>query len=199
MFKRTPLTAIAGMPATRFDQDQRRGKLPRLDGTGKRTYTMRDAFRLRCYWQAADATDLDSAKLLSDRALEALRPLDPFTWTDGVELHVALIRYDWPDALEGWDCRHVIAGRWEDLRALAKAHVASVDPSARLVSVIAFSATAIANHVWRAARELGLSETESVPGIPEDLTGFPEWFREAEVERRTLAATWSDASDEGRA
>lgn len=159
-------------------------------------YTMGDAFKLRLMMEVAQVTKLETASYFAKRALRALAPINPFTYTGDAEMWVALVRYEWPNPIEGWDCRHVVAGRWEDLHRLAKEHVTNIDPSARLVSLLAFSATRIAGQVWREARERGLPEAATVPAIPEVLTGYPEWFREAEVERRTMFATWTDEGAE---
>lgn len=143
---------------------------------------------------AFKGTDLESASMIARRALDAIYPLTPFPYTGNEGLWAALVRYDWLDAPEGWDCRQIVAGRMQDLQAKADEFVSDLDASATLISIYAIPMASIARHVWAEARDLGLPEGESWPvTTPEDLTGFPDWFKEAEQERRAIVSGWARA------
>lgn len=186
--KRKALLLISASTPKFFETCSARGFLPFTIGERNWSdYTLENAFQLRLLEHAFKGTDLDSAALIARRALDAIHPLSPFSYTDGEGLWVALVRYEWPDAPEGWDLRHVIAGRMQDLQSKADEFINDLDVSAKLVSIYAIPVTPIARHVWEEARELGLPEGESWPATtPEDLTGFPEWFKEMELARRSV-------------
>lgn len=185
--KRKALLAITGCTAKAFETYSARGFLPfGIQDARWSEYTLEDAFLLRLLMDAASGTDQDSAALLARGALDKMSPITPFSYTGDQEMWAALIRYDWPNAPEGWDQRHVVAGRWQDIEAQAKHLTTELAPGARVLSIQAVSATKIAHHVFRAAREFGLPEGEHPHAVPEDLTGYPEWFKEAEMARRRV-------------
>lgn len=186
--KRKALLMIADSTAKFFETCSARGFLPfTIEERQWSDYTIENAVQLRLLEHAFKGTDLDSAAMIARSALGALYPLTPFSYTGGEGSWVALVRYEWPDAPEGWDCRHVIAGRMQDLQAKADEFVSDLDVSAKLVSIYAIPLDPIARHVWEEARELGLPEGENWPATtPEDLTGFPDWFKEIERARRSV-------------
>lgn len=184
--KRKALLAITGCTAKAFETFAFRDFLPFvIEDRAWSDYTIENAFSLKVLMDAAQNTDHASASVLARRALDKLRPLDPFAWSGDEELWVALIRYDWPDAPEDWDCREVVAGRWIDIQAAASRLVTEQAPGARIVGILSLSATKIAKAVLEEAREFGLPEGE-VHGVPEDLTGYPDWFKAKEEERRAV-------------
>lgn len=192
--KRKALLTITGCTARTFETLSTRNLNPVSPAdTRWSDYTIEDAFALQLMLDASKVTDQGSAHFLAARALEKLHPIDPFSVTGDEEMWVALVRYDWPDAPEGWDSREVVAGRWIDLRDQAKSIARNLDSKAKASVVMALSATDIAHRVFREARELGLPEGEKLHPVPEDLTGYPQWFQEAEQRRRDLARGWFSA------
>lgn len=194
--KRKALLAITGCSAKAFETFTARNINPVLVREDRWSdYGLEDAFALQLMLDASKDTDQGSAYFLARQALDKLRPIDPFAYTGGEEMWVALVRYDWPDAPEGWDCRTVVAGRWTDLRDQAKNFVRDLGSSARASIVMAMSATEIAQRVFREARDLGLPEGDNVHSVPDDLTGYPEWFKEDELRRRELLRNWGSGKD----
>lgn len=194
--KRKALLAITDCTAKAFETYSSRGFLPFvIEDSRWSDYTLDQAFMLRLLKIAAEGTDLDSAALMARNSLYQLKPMDPFAWTGGAELWVGLVRYDWPDAPEGWDCRKVVAGRWEDLPHKAAEFCQTLAPGVKVISIYALSAFKIAHEVLREAREFGLPEGE-IRQVPTDLTGYPEWFKVAEAERQAFLADWRKGIEE---
>lgn len=183
--KRKAILAITTCTPKAFETWSFRDFLPFTIGDGRWSdYTIDHAFQLKLLMEAAQATDTAAASYLAARALRKMHPLDPFAFTGG-DLWVALVRYQWDEAPEDWVKLGVIAGRWADLNEMAVQHVADQDEKAKLTSVLAFSAVRIAHDLLTEAREFGLPEGE-VRQVPEDLTGYPEWFKDLETSRRAL-------------
>lgn len=188
--KRKALLAITGCTPKAFETYSFRGFLPFvIEDRNWSNYTIYNAFSLKVLLDAAASTDLDSAAVLAKGALDALHPINPFAYSGEEDVHVALIRYDWPEAPEDWDCRTVVAGRWGDIEDKARKFVAELAPRAHVISVMAISATKIARSLLAEARDFGMPEGE-VHQVPEDLTGYPEWFQKAETSRRAMLANW---------
>ncbi|WP_406736444.1 hypothetical protein [Thioclava sp. GXIMD4215] len=183
--KRKALLMCASCTVKTLESYTARGISPiHIEDRNWNDYTLEQALQLRLMVQAAKSMDNDSAGLLARRAVDMLYPFTPFTYT-GQDMFVALVRYDWPSAPEGWDCRQVVAGRWEDLHTKAQEFVTSLDDGATLRSIEAYCVTDLAKEVWEEAHELGLPEGEAWPAaVSEDLTGYPEWFKEHEIARR---------------
>lgn len=191
--KRKALLTITNCSAKAFETYSFRDFLPFvIQDRNWSDYTIGNAFSLKVLMDAAENTDLSSAAVLAKAALDALHPINPFAYTGGQELWVALIRYDWPDGIEGWDSRHVVAGRWSDIEAEARNLVTEKAPGARVTGILSVSATKIAELLLNEANDLGLPEGE-VQGVPEDLTGYPEWFKADELARRDLFKNWGKA------
>lgn len=183
--KRKPLLAITGCTAKAFETWSFRGFLPFTIGDGRWSdYTIDQAFQIKLLMEAAQATDTAAAAYLASRALHKIYPLDPFSFTGG-DLWVALVRFEWEDAPADFEKLSVVAGRSGELTAKALEQVAAFDPKARLISLLCFSVDRIASELLVEAREWGLPEAEVRP-VPEDLTGFPEWFKDLEASRRAL-------------
>ena len=192
--KRKALLIVADCTAKFFETCSARGFNPvTITDRAWSDYSLNDAFELRLLQQAFKGTDLDSAALIARRALDAISPMSPFAYTDGEELWVALVRYDWADAPEEWDCRQVIGGRLQDIHVKAEEFVKGLDAAAKVTSVYLIHMTKIAQHVWKEARDLGLPEGDEYPVIPEDLTGYPKWFQEVERARRAVAFDTGEA------
>lgn len=192
--KRKALLAITGCTAKQFETFSARGFLPfAIEDARWSDYTLNHAFQLRMLLDGISGTDQDSAALLARDALSKLHPITPFSYTGDQEMWAALVRYYWPGAPEGWDCRAVVAGRWQDIEANANAHISGLAADARITSIQAVSVTKIAHHVWREARDFGLPEGEQAQPIPEDLTGYPDWFKEAEIARRRVVFGGNEA------
>ena len=98
---------------------------------------------------------------------------------------VAIVSYHWPEAPQDWVQKTVVAGRWSDIETKAKIFVAGLASDAAITGVFAVSAKNIANHVLTEARDFGLAEGE-VQSVPDDLTGYPDWFQDIEGKRRAL-------------
>ncbi|MCU0904872.1 MAG: hypothetical protein MUE83_13510 [Tabrizicola sp.] len=184
--KRNALLAITGCTAKAFETYAHRDFLPFHipDGGRWSDYTIDQAFELKVLSLASEATDNKSAAYLAERCLNKLHPIDPFAFNGG-DLWVALVRYEWADAPENWIKLGVVAGRACDLPALANEHVAGQAPEAKLTSILAIPAHKIALDLLSEAREWGLPEGQA-RAVPEDLTGFPEWFKEIELQRRAI-------------
>lgn len=184
--KRKALLTITGCAYKAFDNFSQREFIPfPISAPSWSDYTIENAFSLKVLLVAASGTDANSASYLASRALDALHPIDPFAYSGDDELWVALVRYDWPDAPEDWDKRTVVAGRWCDIADKAKVFLSDFPPNAHVTGIQAVSATGIARDVFTEARDRGLPEGE-VHSVPEDLTGYPEWFKDAELKRRAL-------------
>jgi hypothetical protein len=187
--KRQALLAITGCTAKAFEIWSSRDLLPFGIPSGRWSdYSMGDALALALMLEAAEMTDLDTASKLAAGALPALHPLDPFAFCGSQELFAALIRYDWPDKPKVWDARTVVAGRWQDIEPLARERIADIAPDVRLVGMLTVPVKRIAERLFSAAQELGLPEGE-VRAVPEDLTGYPDWFVQEEKARRVLLFT----------
>lgn len=184
--KRNALLAITGCTAKAFETYAHRDFLPFHIAEGGRwsDYTIDQAFQLKVLMLAGDATDNKSAAYLASECLHKLHPIDPFAFTGG-DLWVALVRYEWAEAPEDWIKLGVIAGRACDLPDLAKEHVSGQAPEAKLTSILALPAHKIALDLLSEAQEWGLPEGQ-VRSVPEDLTGYPEWFKGLEAQRRAL-------------
>jgi hypothetical protein len=183
--KRKALLNITDCTAKKFETYAFRDHSPfQIEDGNWSDYQIEDAFALKVLMDAADSTDLSSASLLARLALGALHPIDPFAYCEQ-ELWIALVRYDWPDAPEGWDCRHVVAGRWADVELAANTWLLQRAPSARITGILTISATKIANTLLKEARDLGIPEG-LVHGVPENLSGYPEWYKVGEMTRRAL-------------
>lgn len=192
--KRKALLAVTGCTVKAFETYAYRDFLPFAIADARWSdYTLENAFALKVLMEAAAVTDVASASIFAGGVLDALRPLDPFSYMGDEEIWLALIRYDWRDAPEDWTNTEVVAGRWRDIDDKCRALIADTVPGAKVTSIIALSATKIADSILREARDLGLPEAEVRP-VPEDLTGYPEWFKESEGERRDLLTKWG--SDE---
>jgi len=159
-------------------------------------YTLQNAIELKILMVAAACMDQNSAAFLARQAFDKLHPIHPLFHTNGQEMWVALVRYDWAEAPEDWNARTVVAGRWQDLSAQAQAFVQGFDGKCQVVSIQAISASKIAVEVWEDLREIGLPEGEELPGVPQDLTGFPEWFIETETARRyVISNDWKPETE----
>lgn len=184
--KRKALLTITGCTSKAFETYSFRGFLPfGIEDQNWSDYSIENAFSLKVLLDAAETTNLASASVLARAALDAMAPVDPFAFAGDEELWVALISYEWPEAPEGWDCRHVVAGRWCDVEGAARRLVTENAPGARVTGILSLSATEIAKSVLKEARDLGLPEG-AVHGVPDDLTGYPDWFKAAELARREL-------------
>lgn len=191
--KRKALLAITDCGTKAFEMYRERGFLPfNIEGRSWSEYTTENAFQLKVLLDGADATDLAGASMLAKGALNKLAPLNPFSYTGDEELFIALARYEWEDAPEGWDCQAVLGGRWQDIRDQLDDLPKTISPDIRVRSVLVLSATKIAHKVLSEARDFGLPEGEVQP-VPENLTGFPEWFKKAETARRELLKNWHKA------
>lgn len=161
-------------------------------------YTLQNAIELKILMDAAACMDQNSAAFLARQAFDKLYPINPLFPTNGNEMWVALVRYDWADAPEEWDARTVVAGRWQDIEAEAQSFAQGFDGKCKIVSIQAISASNVAEEVWLEVRDLGLPEGEELPAVPHDLTGFPEWFIEGEsARRRIISKDWTPET-EGR-
>lgn len=192
--KRKALLAITGCTKQRFDTYLHREMIPFQVNSGSWTeYTIEDAFQLKLLIQATEITDVDTASKLAVGALHQLYPLDPFAFSGDQELFVALIRYTWPDQPEDWDGRTVVAGRWQDIDAKARERIEGIAPGVMIAGILALPVKQIALDVQSKAQDYELPEGEP-HSVPEDLTGFPEWFKVAEHARRELLRefTWSE-------
>jgi hypothetical protein len=186
--KRKPLLAITGCTAKAFETYSSRNFLPIAIGDARWSdYTLEDAFALKVLVHAAKATDLASASVLASGAWNALKYLNPFAFTNAEEIWLGLVRYDWPDAPQGWIKKGVVAGRWCDIQPKADEYVNSQSGTAKRIDIYAVSASDIAKHVYEEAKAFGLTEAV-VPAIPEDLTGYPDWLKTAELARRDFFA-----------
>lgn len=189
--KRKALLIITGCTSKAFETYSFRDFLPfAIEERNWSDYSIFNAFSLKVLTDAAENTDLASASVLAKGALNALRPFNPFAYHGDENLWVALIRYEWPDAPEGWDCRHVVAGRWRDIETEAQKLTSEIAPGARVTGILSLSATKIAHQLLNEARDLGIPEGE-VHGVPEDLEGYPEWFKVEETARRDLLKNWA--------
>jgi hypothetical protein len=192
--KRKALLLLADCTAKFFETCSARDFLPFAIGERQWSdYTLENAFQLRLLQLAFKGTDLDSAAMIARRAVDALYPLNPFSYTEDEGLWVALIRYEWPEAPEGWDMRQVVAGRMQDVHAKADEFVQDLGGGAKLVSIYAIPLKPIAHQVFGEARDLGIPEGEAWPQPPQDLTGFPEWFTALETSRRSLISSFGKA------
>ena len=189
--KRKALLTIADFSARKFEIYSSRGLLPVvITDQGHSNYSLADAFALRLLSEVGEVTSLENAAHFARKALDALRPINPMSFTNAEEMVVALVFYAWPDAPEGWDCRAVIGGRWQDLQGQIAEKILDPMPGAYVTAMLTVSASRIGRHVYQEARDFGLPEGEMPPAIPEDLTGYPEWFKTAERARRQLAQDW---------
>lgn len=184
--KRKALLAITGCTPKTFETYSARDKLPFMIPSERWSeYSIEDAFALKLLMKAAELTDLDTASKLASAALCQLRPLDPFAFCGDQELFVALIRYDWPDKPDDWDARTVVAGRWQDIEGKVRDRIADIAPSVHLIGMLTLPIKRIADELLVEAEELGLLEGE-MHSVPEDLTDYPDWFKEIEFARRRL-------------
>lgn len=186
--KRKALLLTSGFTVKQFEGCAARDDLPFSIGRDRWSdYSIEQAVQLRIMKLAADGMDNTNAALLARGAFDKLWPLSPFAYTDGEDLWVGLVRYEWSNAPEGWDCRAVIAGRWSDLSVEAAQYLSGFEGGAELVSITAISASKAARDVWTEARELGLPEGDQWPKcVSENLDGYPEWFQEIERARREV-------------
>ncbi len=188
--KRKALLAITGCTPKSFETYSARDNLPFAISSNRWSeYSIEDAFKLKLLIQAAELTNLDTASKLASAALDELHPLDPFAFCGDQELYVALIRYDWPDKFPDWDAWTVVAGRWQDIEAKASERVADIARGVRLIGTLALPIKPIAKELLTEARAFGLPEGE-VHSVPEDLTGYPDWFVAEEQARRAMLAGW---------
>jgi hypothetical protein len=190
--KRKPLLAITGCTAKAFETYSSRNFLPIAIGDARWSdYTLKDAFALKVLVHAAKATDLASASVLASGAWNALKYLNPFAFTDAEEIWLGLVRYDWPDAPQGWIKKGVVAGRWCDIQPKADEYVNDLDKTAKITSILLVSASKIADGVFEEARQFAPDEAHpdaAIIKMPEDLTGYPDWLKTAELGRRDFFA-----------
>lgn len=185
--KRKALLLSTNCTAKAFETYSARDFLPFvIEDARWSEYSLQDAIELKILMDAAAFMDQKSAAYLARQAFDKLHPIHPLFPTDGHELWVALVRYDWAEAPEDWEGRTVIAGRWQDIYADAQTFVQGFNGKCKILSIQAISASKIAVEVWQEVREIGLPEGDEIPGVPEDLTGFPEWFIEVENARRRV-------------
>ena len=98
--KRKALLTITGCTPKAFETYSFRDFLPFvIEDRNWSNYTIHNAFSLKVLMNAAESTDLSSAAVLAAGALDALHPINPFAYAGDEDLHVALIRYDWPEAV----------------------------------------------------------------------------------------------------
>jgi hypothetical protein len=193
--KRRALLEITGCTIKAFETYSSRGFLPfSIRDSRWSDYSIEDAFALKVLTDAAAVTDLATASTFARGALKALHPLNPFAYMGDDEVWIALINYEDPEGTEGGTGSVVVAGRWRDIDAQARARLECVGPTAKLTSVLALSATRTARDVLQEARDFDLPEAE-VPPIPEDVSGYPEWFVENELARRAVLFERDEGGD----
>jgi hypothetical protein len=184
--KRKALLAITGCTPKAFETYSARDQLPFSISQGNWSdYTIEDAFALKLFMRASECTSLDNAARLARGALAKLHPVNPFSFHGSEELWVVLATYDWPSAPPDWACSLLVAGRWSDIVTHAKGALCGIAPDVSLLGLLAFSITDVAREVLQEARDFGLPEGKVQP-VPEDLTGYPEWFKTEEADRRAL-------------
>lgn len=184
--KRKALLAITGCTPKSFETYSQRGRLPfAIPSDRWSEYTMTDALELKILMRAAELTDLDNASKLARSALDKISPLNPFSYCGDEELFAALVRYDWPEKPEDWEERTVVGGRWQDIEAETRQFITEFLPGARLTGTLIVPVKQIADELLIEAHEFGLPEAAVQP-VPEDLTGFPDWFVEKEQARRAM-------------
>jgi len=195
--KRKALLLATTCTAKAFETFSARSFLPFvIEDARWSEYTLQNAIELKYLMVGAACMDQNSAAFLARQAFEKLYPIHPLFPTNGQEMWVALLRYDWAEAPEDWDARTVVAGRWQDLDAAAQKFVQGFGGKCQVVSIQAISASKIAAEVWQEVREIGLPEGEELPGVPHDLTGFPEWFIEGENARRhVISNDWKPEAE----
>lgn len=185
--KRKAMLAITDFPARQYEVYSSRGLIPVQVDEGRWTeYTLDDALMLRLMLNASTSISLENASFLARKALHALYPVNPFGFTNAEELWAALVVYDWPDAPEEWDCREVVAGRWQDIPGEIEKRVTHRMPGARVQIILTLSVSKAAQDVFTAAKDLGLPEADFAAPMPEDMTHYPEWLQKAEADRRDL-------------
>jgi len=159
--RRKALLTITGCSAKRFEIYSARGLLPfPIPKRAWSDYSLEDAFRLRLLILAAEVTDLSSASFLAGRALDALKPLNPFAASGCAGLWVALVRFDCLAAPDNRDRRHVVAGRWEDFQSRVASYIAAQGWDADLKSIQLHSASAIAFHLRGAVAAIQPTNSE---------------------------------------
>lgn len=184
--KRKALLAITGCSAKAFETYAARDKMPfSLSADRWSDYDLDHALALSVMMRAAELVDLDSASLLARNTRPQLHPLNVFSFTGEQPLYAALVRYSWSDMPADWDGRTVVAGRWQELQALARERVAGLASGVVMSGMVAVPVSEIADRLLIKAREFGLPEGE-IQAVPEDLSGFPEWFVKEERARRDL-------------
>lgn len=187
--RRKALLLVTDCTQKTFETFSARGFLPFPSGKGGwGEYTLVDALTLRLLTELSKiTTDLRTASDIAGAAPD-MKP-NPFWHSDHINIYLvaALFEYQDNDMLrqEVWTW----TAREDHLREGYPAYKA---PGYREVGILAVNATAAAKKVMQAARDLGLPEAKSIPEIPEDLTGYPEWFRTVEMARRELLNTWNN-------
>jgi hypothetical protein len=196
--KLSNIATLAGVSPSRLKVIKQRGQIPfaHADGPIDADHPIEDAVSLRLMQQAALSIPVSAALHLSERAIDKLRPFNVFAFT-GADLWVALVRYDWPGMSADWEPHAVVGGRFEDLHPLAVEAVAAIDPGATILSIFTVNASQAAREVWAEGKRREMSGFDSPPGVPEDLSGYPAWFREVEAERRKMFANWHNAPGAG--
>lgn len=196
--RRKALLAVTNCTAKMLETYAQRDLLPfDVPESGWSDYSMSDALALALMIDAANVTDLASARFLASRALDAVHPVNPFGFTNAETLYAALVGLDWPDRTDD-DLMYgqiVVGGRYGDIPAQVARTLEKRYPEATTVkSMLLVDITATATRLLREGQELGVSEAV-VPAMPADLTGYPDWLRDAETDRRAVDSGWSEAED----
>jgi hypothetical protein len=192
--KRKALLAITGCTPKAFETYSARDQLPfSISRSNWSDYTIEDAFALKLFMQAAECTSLDNAARLARGALARLHPINPFSFYGSERLWVALATYAWPESPPDWECSLLVAGRWSDIVTQTEDALDRIATGVSLLGLLTFPASNVADEVLQEARDFGLPEGEVQP-VPEDLTGFPDWFKTEETKRRSLVFGIGDRS-----
>lgn len=178
--KRKGLVTLAGINDNTFDLWQKRGLLPFASEGGRWTdYTLTNALQVRLMADLAKVTDLRTASEIASAAGD-LRP-HPF-WATGDDVYLCGTVYEYPG--EDGTIRETAAWGGRDGDGITGGRI--VLPDYRAVAHLAVNASAAAREILTAALELGIPHDDGIPPIPEDLTRFPAWFRDYEMQRREI-------------
>jgi hypothetical protein len=188
--KRPALLIATECKIPRFDTLAKRAQLPFGAGVadGRNDYSLHDAYRLRLMLDAPKGIDNDTAQFIAKESTYILGNL-PFYHTEGVTLYAGAMYVDGQ--------RVAVAGRMADIAELADP-VNGMFAGMKCGGLVLLNATEAAQKVQKALAALGLPQSEWLVDMPEDVSGFPEWFQKIETERRAMLSGWGTdtASDE---